>query len=66
MLLAGVFFVAERLYVPTEERHLEREFGAEWRDYAASVPRFFGIPVREKQPARTRKDERLVVSRADR
>ena len=44
LVFAGVFAVAFRLYVPVEERYLERMFGEEWRDYERSVSRFVPLP----------------------
>jgi protein-S-isoprenylcysteine O-methyltransferase Ste14 len=49
LALAAFFFTAFRLYIATEERHLERVYGDEWRDYSETTPRFFGPPQRKKQ-----------------
>lgn len=53
LLLAGAFWLLFWAYLPTEEKHLERLFGDEWRAYAESTPRFFGWPSRS--PASHRK-----------
>ena len=43
-LLFGVFFLAAfRIYIGVEEEHLDKVYGTEWRRYARSVPRFFGL-----------------------
>jgi len=44
LMLAAAFWLLFWAYLPTEEKHLERLFGDEWRAYAASTPRFFGWP----------------------
>lgn len=44
LLLTAAFFCAHRLYLPIEERHLERVFGEEYRRYRTAVPRFLGVP----------------------
>jgi protein-S-isoprenylcysteine O-methyltransferase Ste14 len=38
--LAG-FFVADRWFVPSEEKQLRRGYGGWYSDYAAEVPRWF-------------------------
>ena len=42
--LVGFFLFVHRLYLPIEERHLERTFGEEYRRYQAKTPRFLGFP----------------------
>lgn len=42
--LALFFWVAFAVYVPVEERLLERVFGERYRAYRARTPRFLGLP----------------------
>ena len=49
LVFALFFWTALRLYIPTEERHLARAYGEEWRDFRDSTPRFFGPPRRGEQ-----------------
>lgn len=44
LLLALQFWVAFRIYIPSEEHYLERIFRDEWRRYCRSTPRFLGLP----------------------
>lgn len=44
LLLVVAFFLVHRLYLVSEERHLERVFGGEYRRYRATTPRFLGLP----------------------
>lgn len=44
LLLVAAFFLVHRLHFTTEERHLERTFGEEYRRYRAEAPRFLGLP----------------------
>lgn len=44
LLLVAAFFVVHELYLPVEERHLERTFGEEYRSYLREVPRYLGLP----------------------
>ena len=44
LTLVSFFSIIHRLYFPTEERHLERTFGEEYRRYRSNVPRFLGLP----------------------
>lgn len=44
LMLVGFFVVVHRLHTPTEERHLERTFGEEYRRYRDAAPRFLGLP----------------------
>ena len=46
LALVGFFFIVHRLYFPVEERHLERTFGEEYRQYWSETPRFLGLPKR--------------------
>lgn len=44
LLLTAAFFFLHRIYLVSEERHLERTFGEEYRRYRAKTPRFLGLP----------------------
>lgn len=44
LMLVGFYIVVHQLHAPTEERHLERTFGDEYRRYRAKAPRFLGLP----------------------
>lgn len=43
MALALAVVLAMRIWIPHEERHLEEEFGEEYRRYRERVPRFLGL-----------------------
>ncbi|CAN5624389.1 hypothetical protein BH24ACT21_BH24ACT21_11030 [soil metagenome] len=44
LLLTTAFFLTHRLYFVSEEQHLERIFGEEYRRYRSKTPRFLGFP----------------------
>ncbi len=44
LLFTTAFFVVHRLYFISEEQHLERTFGEEYRRYCSQAPRFLGFP----------------------
>ena len=44
LLLTAAFFLLHRLYFVSEEQHLERTFGEEYRRYRSTAPRFLGFP----------------------
>ena len=44
LILVGFFVLIHRLHAPTEERHLERTFGEEYRRYRTEVPHFLKLP----------------------
>lgn len=44
LLLTTAFFLIHRLYFVSEEQHLERSFGEEYRAYRSKTPRFIGFP----------------------
>ena len=44
LLLTAAFFFIHRLYFVSEEQHLERVFGEEYRRYRSEVPRFLKLP----------------------
>lgn len=44
LILAAEFWVAFRLYVPSEQRYLEKVFGHAWPRHRRRTPRFFGWP----------------------
>lgn len=44
LLLATLFCVSCLIYVPVEERFLERRHGAGYRQYKRIVPRYLGLP----------------------
>ena len=44
LALVAAFFFVHRLHFRTEERHLKRVFGEEYRSYKVVVPRFLGLP----------------------
>ncbi|CAN5763144.1 hypothetical protein BH23ACT11_BH23ACT11_19840 [soil metagenome] len=44
LLLVGFFVVVHRLHAPTEEWHLEKTFGDEYRRYRSETPAFLGFP----------------------
>lgn len=46
LILVGFFVAVHRLHAPTEERHLGRTFGEEYRRYLRETPRFLGKPRR--------------------
>ena len=48
--LAVAVVVAMRIWIPHEERHLEDQFGDEYRQYRDSVPRVIGVS-RDRQTA---------------
>ena len=52
LLLALCFIVAFRLYVHSEERHMERSFGEQWRRYRDRTPRFLGLSSRKRDASR--------------
>lgn len=43
LLLVAAFFFVHRLHFGSEERHLERTFGEEYRRYKVEVPRLFSL-----------------------
>jgi protein-S-isoprenylcysteine O-methyltransferase Ste14 len=43
LILAGVYAVATGIWLAGEEAILERQFGQEYRDYRARVPKYFGF-----------------------
>ncbi len=43
LLLVAIFFLVHRSYLATEERHLERTFGDEYRRYRDTAPRFLSL-----------------------
>lgn len=45
LLLTAAFFLVHRLYFASEEQHLERTFGEEYRRYRSEVPRFLKLPI---------------------
>lgn len=45
LLLVVGFFLAHRLYLPIEERHLERTFGEIYQRYRREVPRYVYLPI---------------------
>lgn len=44
LLLATMFCVSCLIYVPVEERFMERRHGAGYREYKRTVPRYLGFP----------------------
>lgn len=48
LLLVAALFGAHQLYLPIEERHLERTFGEEYRRYRREAPRYLGLPLRSR------------------
>jgi protein-S-isoprenylcysteine O-methyltransferase Ste14 len=44
LLFTAAFFFVHRSYFVSEEQHLERIFGDEYRRYRSEVPRFLGLP----------------------
>jgi protein-S-isoprenylcysteine O-methyltransferase Ste14 len=44
LLLVGLYVLVHRLHAPTEEQHLERAFGDEYRRYRRETPRFLKLP----------------------
>lgn len=42
LLLAAMFWLMFRIYVPLEEKYLEEIFGESYREYTTSVSRYFG------------------------
>ena len=44
LLLAGIFSILFWIYIPIEERYLERVFGDEYRHFQESTARLFGFP----------------------
>ena len=47
LLLAALFWISYRMYLPSEERLLERIYGEEYRIYRSQTHRYFG-PVRQR------------------
>lgn len=45
LLLVVGFFLAHQLYLPIEERHLERTFGEIYQRYRREVPRYVNLPI---------------------
>lgn len=50
LILALAVVVAMRIWIPHEERHLEEQFGEDYRRYQEGVPRFLGFS-RDAPPA---------------
>lgn len=48
LLLAAMFWLMFRIYIPLEEKYLEQVFGAAYREYCAKTPRFLGWPAHRK------------------
>lgn len=46
LMLVGFYALIHRLHAPTEERHLERTFGNEYRRYLTETPRFVRLSRR--------------------
>lgn len=44
LMLVGFYVLVHRLHAPTEELHLERTFGEEYRRYRTQTPRFLKLP----------------------
>ena len=44
LLLAGFFWIILGIYLPMEEAHLRRLFGASYIDYCQHTPRYLGLP----------------------
>jgi protein-S-isoprenylcysteine O-methyltransferase Ste14 len=44
LLLAAMFWASCLIYVPVEERFLERRYGSAYKQYKSSAPRYFGFP----------------------
>lgn len=44
LLLVVIFWVMFCSYLPIEERHLEKLYGNEWREYCKRASRFLGVP----------------------
>lgn len=44
LLLAALFWLCFRLYLPVEEKHLTRIFGSEYVCYCRRTPRYVGMP----------------------
>lgn len=64
LLLAIGFLVLFRLYVPFEERHLEKVYGAEWRRYEQSSPRFLDLSkIRAGGRTRSTKNQQRLLPR---
>lgn len=47
LLLAAVFWLSFRLYLPLEEALLARRFGTTYAAYRRRTPRYFGLPGRD-------------------
>lgn len=48
LLLAVLFWASCLIYVPVEERFLERRYGSAYKEFKAAVPRYFGMPRQTK------------------
>ena len=44
LILAAVYALSCLVWIPVEERILERRFGEEYRKYRDAVPRYLGLP----------------------
>jgi protein-S-isoprenylcysteine O-methyltransferase Ste14 len=49
LLLAVLFWISFRIYLPLEEDLLERLHGQAYRDYRAETHRYFGAPLQKKK-----------------
>ncbi len=62
LAFAAVFLLVFRLYLPAEERHMEKCYGEAWRRYRDATPRFFGVPTKAAADQRaTRPASKPVV-----